>query len=214
MPNTRNTSVGRGLRMASAGAGVVGSYLGYALQRAFLGEAEGEAKLKATHRRAARRVAEEMKSLRGAAMKIGQTRSLQTGSLPDETLAEFASLQMNAPPMHPSLARVQFRRSMGAEPEDIFKEFAPEPFAAASLGQVHKAVTREGERVAVKIQYPGIRESIENDFKVFRTVIRAAQTTGHVPAAAIDEVEQQVLAETDYEQEGRNMEFFRKRLAT
>ena len=213
MPNTRNTSVGRGLRMASAGAGVVGSYLGYALQRAFLGEAESEARLKATHRRAARRVAEEMKSLRGAAMKIGQTLSLQTGTLPDETLAEFASLQMNAPPMHPSLARVQFRRSMGAEPEDIFSEFTAEPFAAASLGQVHKAVTREGAPVAVKIQYPGIRESIENDFKVFRTVIRPAQTTGHVPAAAIDEVEQQVLSETDYEQEGRNMEFFRERLA-
>jgi len=199
--------------MASAGAGVVGSYLGYALQRAFLGEAESEARLKATHRRAARRVAEEMKSLRGAAMKIGQTLSLQTGTLPDEILAEFASLQMNAPPMHPSLARVQFRRSMGAEPEDIFSEFTAEPFAAASLGQVHKAVTREGAPVAVKIQYPGIRESIENDFKVFRTVIRPAQTTGHVPAAAIDEVEQQVLSETDYEQEGRNMEFFRERLA-
>lgn len=199
--------------MASAGAGVVGSYLGYALQRAFLGEAESEAKLKATHTRAARRVAEEMKSLRGAAMKLGQTLSLQTGTLPDETLAEFAGLQMNAPPMHPSLVRVQFRRSMGAEPEEIFKEFVLEPFAAASLGQVHKALTHNGERVAVKIQYPGIRQSIENDFKLFRTFIRPAQTTGHVPAEAIDEVERQILAETDYEQEGRNIEFFRERLA-
>src|SRR5262249_15444920 len=94
----------------------------------------------------------------------------------------------------------------------IFREFAPEPFAAASLGQVHKAVTREGERVAVKIQYPGIRESIENDFKVFRAVIRPAQTTGHVPAAAIDAVAQQILSETDYEQEGWNTEFFRELL--
>jgi len=199
--------------MASAGAGVVGSYLGYALQRAFLGEAESKAKLKATHQRAARRVADEMKSLRGAAMKIGQTLSLQTGTLPEETLAEFAALQMNAPPMHPSLLRVQFKRSMGQEPEDVFKEFNLVPFAAASLGQVHRAVTREGERVAVKIQYPGIRDAIENDFKVFRTLITPARTTGHVPGAAIAEVEQQILAETDYQREGRNIEFFRQRLA-
>jgi len=213
MTGSRNSSVQRALGMASAGAGVVGSYLGYALQRAFLGEAESKAKLKATHRRAARRVADEMKSLRGAAMKIGQTLSLQTGTLPEEALAEFATLQMNAPPMHPSLVRVQFSRSMGAEPEEVFKEFTPEPFAAASLGQVHHAVTRAGERVAVKIQYPGIREAIENDFKVFRTVTRPAQTTGHVPGAAIDEVEQQILGETDYKREGQNIEFFRKRLA-
>src|SRR5215813_4688245 len=212
MPGKRDSSVQRALGMASAGAGVVGSYLGYALQRAFLGEAESKAKLKATHQRAARRVADEMKSLRGAAMKIGQTLSLQTGTLPEETLAEFAALQMNAPPMHPSLVRVQFKRSMGAEPEAVFKEFNPEPFAAASLGQVHQAVTREGEPVAVKIQYPGIRDAIENDFRVFRTVIGPARTTGHVTAAAIAEVEQQILAETDYQREGRNIEFFRKRL--
>ena len=213
MSANRNSSVQRALGMASAGAGVVGSYLGYALQRAFLNEAESKAKLKATHRRAARRVADEMKSLRGAAMKIGQTLSLQTGTLPEETLTEFASLQMNAPPMHPSLVRVQFKRSMGAEPEEVFKEFTPEPLAAASLGQVHEAVTREGDRVAVKIQYPGIHDAIKNDFKVFRAVIRPALTTGHVPRGAIDEVEQQILAETDYRREGRNIQFFRKRLA-
>ncbi len=213
MGNTRNSSIGRGLRLASAGAGVVGSYLGYVMQRPFLGQSESETRLKATHKRAAQRMAQEMKLLRGAAMKIGQTLSLQTGTLPEEMLAEFASLQMNAPPMHASLVRVQFRRSLGAEPEEIFRKFAPEPFAAASLGQVHSALTREGERVAVKIQYPGIREAIQNDVKLFRTITRPAQTTGHVPTGAIDEVEQQLLAETDYEQEARNMAFFRERLA-
>src|SRR5215813_1815391 len=169
MSHAKDSSLQRAFTMATTGVNIAGTYLGYALQRTFLSEAESQAKLKATHSRAARRVADEMKSLRGAAMKIGQTLSLQTGTLPEETLAEFAALQMNAPPMHPSLVRVQFKRSMGAEPEAVFKEFNPEPFAAASLGQVHQAVTREGERVAVKIQYPGIRDAIENDFRVFRT---------------------------------------------
>jgi predicted unusual protein kinase regulating ubiquinone biosynthesis (AarF/ABC1/UbiB family) len=156
---------------------------------------------------------DEMQSLRGAAMKIGQTLSLQTGVLPDEALAELATLQMQAPGMHPSLVRVQIKRSLGKEPEDVFKQFTPEPFAAASLGQVHHAVTKSGERVAVKVQYPGIRESIRNDIKLFRAVSKPAQASGHFPRIAIDEVEKQILAETDYHREADNIEFFEEKLA-
>ena len=195
------------------GADIAGSYLGYALQRAFLGETKSRAKLKSTHTRAARRMRDEMQSLRGTAMKLGQTLSLQTGVLPDETLAELATLQMQAPGMHPSLVRVQIKRSLGREPEEVFKQFTPEPFAAASLGQVHHAITKAGERVAVKVQYPGIREAITNDVKLFRAVSKPAQASGHLPKVAIDELEKQFLAETDYQREADNIEFFQKALA-
>jgi len=213
MSDDNHAPVRRALSIANLGMGVAGSYLGYALQRAFLDESKRDAKLKATHTRAARRMAEEMKTLRGAAMKLGQTLSLQTGTLPDEALAELATLQMSAPPMHPSLVRAQFKQSLGAEPEDIFKQFDPQPFAAASLGQVHHAVTRAGEGVAVKIQYPGIRQSLANDFKMFRAISKPAQASGHIPKGAIDEVEQQIVAETDYRKEADNIEFFHKELA-
>jgi predicted unusual protein kinase regulating ubiquinone biosynthesis (AarF/ABC1/UbiB family) len=203
----------RALSIANLGVGVAGSYLGYALQSAFLGEAERGVKLKATHTRAARRMADEMKSLRGAAMKFGQTLSLQTGTLPDETLAELATLQMSAPPMHPSLVHAQFKQSLGAEPESLFKQFEAQPFAAASLGQVHHAVTHANEKVAVKIQYPGIRQSLANDFKMFRALSKPAQASGHIPKGAIDEVEKQIVAETDYRQEAENAEFFAEGLA-
>ena len=212
MPSRKDTPIRRALSMASMGADIAGSYLGYALQSAFLGETKRQAKLKSTHTRAARRMRDEMQLLRGAAMKLGQTLSLQTGTLPDEALAELASLQMQAPGMHPSLVRVQIKRSLGREPEEIFKKFEMEPFAAASLGQVHHAVTREGEKVAVKVQYPGIRESMANDFKIFRTVSKPIQASGHFPKTAIDEVEQQLLAETDYRREAQNIEFFTKAL--
>src|SRR5436189_2428554 len=213
MSSQKDTTTGRALRMASMGAGIAGSYVGYLLQRAFLGEAKGKIKLKSTHIRAARRMADEMQALRGPAMKLGQMLSLQTGFLPDEVLAELVTLQMEAPGMHPSLVRVQVKGRLGREPEEIFKHFTAEPFAAASLGQVHHAVTREGQRVAVKIQYPGIRRAIENDFTLFRTVSKPAQASGHLPRTAIDEMEQQVLAETDYQREADNIEFFAERLA-
>src|SRR5438874_8966477 len=120
---------------------------------------------------------------------------------------------MEAPGMHPSLVRVQVKQSLGGEPEEIFKQFTPEPFAAASLGQVHHAVTREGQRVAVKIQYPGIRRAIENDFSLFRTFSKPAQASGHIPKSAINEIEEQIVAETDYLREADNIEFLTDRLA-
>src|SRR4051812_20503348 len=112
MKGKADSAAGRALRMATMSAGVAGGYLSYLLQRAFVNEAEGATKLKATHARTARRIRDELLSLRGPAMKLGQTLSLQAGILPEETLAELATLQMNAPGMHPSLVRVQVKRSL------------------------------------------------------------------------------------------------------
>ena len=95
----------------------------------------------------------------------------------------------------------------------MFRKFDPEPFAAASLGQVHRAVTRKGEKVAVKIQYPAIRSAIESDFKLLRSATLPTQLTGHVPAALIEEIQRGILEETDYLREADNLEFFRKGLS-
>jgi predicted unusual protein kinase regulating ubiquinone biosynthesis (AarF/ABC1/UbiB family) len=199
--------------MASMGANVAGSYLGYVLQSAFAGKDKRKQKLKTTHTRVARKVRDEMLSLRGPAMKLGQTLSLQSGILPEETLNELATLRMQAPGMHPSLVRVQVKTGLGKQPEEIFETFSPEPFAAASLGQVHAATIRGGKAVAVKIQYPGIRATIESDFKWFRTITKPAQASGYIPKEAIDEMEEQIVAETDYDREADNIEFFRKKLS-
>jgi hypothetical protein len=87
-----------------------------------------------------------------------------------------------------------------------------EPFAAASLGQVHRAVTKAGEPAAVKIQYPAIRSAIENDFKLLRSSAFLGRLTGHVPGSVISELEQGILQETDYLKEAKNIEFFREGL--
>jgi len=203
----------RAWRIGLLGQGIAGSYIGYFLQRAFLGEDRRKEKLSAAHTQAARRVTRELQQLRGPMMKIGQALSLQTDVLPEEILKELTQLQMHAPGMHPSLARVQFRSNLGRDPQDVFRTFDPKPFAAASLGQVHHAVTGSGAEVAVKIQYPGIRRAVENDFKTLRAIAKPAQTLGRLPAAALDEIERGVLAETDYVREAENIERFREGLA-
>lgn len=203
----------RALRVGLMSQSVAGSYVGYFLQRAFLGEDSRKEKLSAAHTKAARRVRSELQQLRGPMMKVGQALSLQTDLLPEEILKELSQLQMHAPGMHPSLARVQFKGSMGRNPDEVFRTFEPEPFAAASLGQVHRAVTKHGDDVAVKIQYPGIRLAVENDFKTLRALSKPIQTLGHLPVTALDEVERGVLAETDYAREAANIEYFQNGLA-
>jgi predicted unusual protein kinase regulating ubiquinone biosynthesis (AarF/ABC1/UbiB family) len=201
-------ALARGFRLGRLGLTLTGSYLGYQAQNLFLGEEQRAERQHRFQQKASRRVRQELQSLKGAAMKIGQIFSLQTHALPEDAIQELATLQMHAPAMHASLTRAQFKSSLGKYPEEIFREFDPEPFAAASLGQVHRALTKSGEPVAVKIQYPAIRASIENDFKLVRSATFPGRLTGHTPSAVFDEIERGFLEETDYVHEGKNLDFF------
>ena len=206
-------TVTRGFRLGKLGLSLVGSYLSYQAQNLLLGEGGREQQQARFLQKASRRVRDELGMLKGPAMKLGQALSMQNGVLPREALRELADLQMRAPGMHASLARAQFKSALGKYPEEVFREFEPEPFAAASLGQVHRAMTRKGEKLAVKIQYPAIRSAIENDFKLLRSATFPTQLTGHVPPALLDEVQRGMLEETDYLHEADNLEYFRQGLS-
>jgi len=207
-----NTAVRRGLRMGKLGFGLAGSYLGYHIQNLFLGESQRAERRKLFNALAALQVREELQSLKGPIMKLGQMLSMQSQVLPEEVVHELANLQMRAPAMHSTLTRAQFKGGYGKFPEEVFEQFTAEPFAAASLGQVHRAITRTGEQVAVKIQYPAIRSAIENDFKLLRSVSLPAWLTRFAPEAVIAELEAGILKETDYINEGKNIDFFREQL--
>jgi len=202
------SATGRALRLAGLTAGVTGSYAGYTLQRLFLGVEGRDRKRRSTHAKAGRQIRDELQLLRGPVMKLGQALSLHTDLVPEEVLAELTKLQMEAPGMHPSLALAQFKASLGRSPEEVFTRFDAEPFAAASLGQVHRAVMRDGTCAAVKIQYPGIRAAIENDFRLVRNLSLPVQASGHLPKLVLDEMESQIVAETDYVREADHIEFF------
>jgi hypothetical protein len=204
-------ALARGLRLGKLGLTLTGSYLGYQAQNLFLGE--NEQRRQRFEQSSSRRVRQELGSLKGAAMKLGQLLSQQTRALPAGAIRELAGLQMQAPGMHPTLARAQFKASLGKSPEELLRHFEEEPFAAASLGQVHRAITRSGEKVAIKIQYPAIRTAIENDFKLLRSATLGARLSGHFPPAILDEVQRGFLEETDYVHEAHNLDFFRHGLA-
>jgi predicted unusual protein kinase regulating ubiquinone biosynthesis (AarF/ABC1/UbiB family) len=206
------SATGRLLRLSTLSAGITGSYVGYLCQRVFLNEDQRDRKRKAVHAHTGRRIRDELMMLRGPAMKFGQALSLQTDILPEEILTELSKLQMEAPGMHPSLADAQFKASVGRAPDEVFNTFEPEPFAAASLGQVHRATLADGTPVAVKIQYPGIRAAIENDFRWIRSTSLPAQISGYLTRRTLDELESQILAETDYKREAAHLEYFRKAL--
>jgi hypothetical protein len=211
--NGQGGALPRGYRLGKLGLSLVGSYLSYQAQNIFLGETGKPQRKARFQKKASRRSREELGALKGPAMKLGQMLSMQNGILPEEALQELASLQMQAPGMHASLARAQFKAALGKYPEEVFREFDPEPFAAASLGQVHRALTRSGEKVAVKIQYPAIRSAIENDFKLLRSATLPAKLTGHVPGALLNEIQRGLLEETDYAHEANNLELFRNGLS-
>jgi predicted unusual protein kinase regulating ubiquinone biosynthesis (AarF/ABC1/UbiB family) len=211
--NPTQGSIRRAARLAQLGAGLAGSYLAHQLQRPFIGKTQAKDQRERLRLKNAKRVREELQSLRGPVMKLGQALSMQTHFLSPEMIEELSTLQMHAPSMHPTLMRAQFKVALGKYPEEVFRTFEPEPFAAASLGQVHWAVTKDGEDVAVKIQYPAMREAIESDFRALRAAGFAVVLSGHLHESVIKEAERGILEETDYLKEAKNIEFFGKALA-
>ncbi len=113
--------------------------------------------------RSAEDVARELGQMKGAIMKVGQLLSFILDTLPPEAQAALAQLQSDAVPMAPGLAAEVVRDELGADPHSLFLDWSVEPVAAASIGQVHRAVLRDGRVVAVKVQYPGVDAAIKHD---------------------------------------------------
>ena len=163
-----------------------------------------------------RKTAERLSHLRGAAMKLGQMISMDAGDvLPPELAELMAVLRADAHHMPPAQLDKVLKREWGTDWRRQFTRFDARPVAAASIGQVHRALTRDGRDLAIKVQYPGVRESIDADVDNVATMLRIARL---LPpeldvAPLLAAAKEQLAQEADYLREGECMTRFGALLA-
>lgn len=148
-------------------------------------------------------VTRTMGEMKGAIMKVGQVMSMMTGLVPLEMATQLATLQAQAPPMAYPLVEQVFREEFGTAPDRLFRRFSREPFAAASIGQVHRAELADGTPVAVKVQYPGVREAIRHDLANVGVLITAAGmvSRGLDAGPIVQDLKAGITGELDYKAE-------------
>ena len=183
------------------------AYLFHWLRGWFKSADENQRHLAETHWRTAFRVLDSMSYLRGATMKVGQTLASFPDIVPQEFVETLEQLHFSAPPMHWSLLKEMVFNDLGDDPENIFASFDKQAFAAASLGQVHRARLTSGEDVAVKIQYPGIGRTIRVDFRnllMFMLPARLSRDWENTKEQ-FDDLRMRLERETDYEREAATL---------
>jgi predicted unusual protein kinase regulating ubiquinone biosynthesis (AarF/ABC1/UbiB family) len=151
-----------------------------------------------------------MGNMKGAAMKLGQVMSLMSGVVPEEMSSALSELHANAPAMDYRLVVEVFEREFGVPPDRLFKRFEHRPFASASIGQVHRAVLHDGQRVAVKVQYPGVEGAIEHDLANISVLVRMAgmASSGLDAGTIVRDLKEGIRAELDYQREARDQARF------
>jgi predicted unusual protein kinase regulating ubiquinone biosynthesis (AarF/ABC1/UbiB family) len=173
-------------------------------------------KLMKSARSAAEAMLKTLGEMKGLPLKLGQMASYIDGLAPPGYEEKFqralVHLQQKAPPLSPEAAVKVIREDLGALPDEVFANWEADPFAAASIGQVHRATTRGGERVAVKVQYPGIDRAIENDLKSLSMLEMMIAPVGrrYNSKEGLDEIKSVFLAELDYGLEAETADVFRR----
>ena len=198
-------------RIAWLSARNAARYASVNVRRRFVGEERKVAMDQRFAARAADDFAAELGNMKGVMMKAGQLVSFIMETLPDEAQSSLSSLFSDAPPMPVEVARQVVIDELGGEPEHIFLDWSPAPIAAASIGQVHRVVLRDGRRAAVKVQYPGVGESISadlNNAQAMYAMLGMFALKGLDAKGLVDELRDRMGDELDYRIEATNQREF------
>ena len=203
----------RNSRLARLGAKIGLAHAGTSARKVFASTQRREELSRAREIKTAQQVADELGNMKGALMKLGQMASYLDDGLPEPLRLALSQLQSQAPPMSVELVRQEVERELGASIEEMFAAFDEEPIAAASIGQVHRAILRtpEGEKaVAVKVQYPGVAEAIDADIKTADLLgtLLAFGFKSLNPEEMVLEIKDRLREELDYVNEARNQQLF------
>jgi predicted unusual protein kinase regulating ubiquinone biosynthesis (AarF/ABC1/UbiB family) len=193
------SKVKRAAKIIGTGAKVGGNYIKYYAKKAIHPELSKDS----LHEDNAADIYKSLSEMKGSALKVAQMMSMDNQILPKAYQDKFSLAQYNAPPLSYPLILKTFQQFFNQKPLDLFDTFSKDAVHAASIGQVHKA-TKDGKNLAVKIQYPGVADSISSDLKMVKPL--AAQMMKMKAAdlkVYMDEVESKLLEETDYELELR-----------
>jgi predicted unusual protein kinase regulating ubiquinone biosynthesis (AarF/ABC1/UbiB family) len=200
--------LGRWLKLAGMTTSVATSYAGVRALKALGFSEKVQEMLPATNARIGARIARTLGELKGPVMKLGQMASLSTDLLPREIAEPLAKLRKDAPPVPYEVIARQIEAELGAPPKELFRWFDTAPYAAASIGQVHRATTDDGRDVVVKVQYPGVDSSVKADLSHMRFALRAAGVLRKRPELfdrMLEELGARLHEELDYVHEAENV---------
>lgn len=188
------SKVQRAAKILGTSAKVGGNYLKYYAKKSVNPDLAKDS----LHEDNAQAIYSSLSQLKGSALKVAQMMSMDNGILPKAYQEQFALAQYNAPPLSYPLIAKTFRHYFGQQPTELFDEFSRSAVHAASIGQVHKA-TKDGLHLAVKIQYPGVADSIHSDLKLIKPLAsQLLNMKSHDMEQYLQEVESKLLEETDY----------------
>lgn len=186
--------IGRTGKLVHTGVKIGGNYLKYYGKKAFNKELTRDE----LDENNASDIYDGLKSLKGSALKVAQMLSMEKNLLPGAYVEKFSLAQFSVPPLSAPLVRKTFKIYQGDYPENLYDTFATQSVNAASIGQVHKA-TKDGKKLAVKIQYPGVADSISSDLAMVKPIaLKMFNLQAKDSEKYFQEVEGKLLEETDY----------------
>jgi predicted unusual protein kinase regulating ubiquinone biosynthesis (AarF/ABC1/UbiB family) len=188
------TKIERASQLLKTGVKVGGNYLSYYGEK-MVNPSLTKDKLNENN---AEDIYDGLKNLKGSALKVAQMLSMDKSIMPQAYVDKFSLSQFSVPPLSAPLVRKTFKKYLGKFPEEIYDTFSPDSINAASIGQVHLA-TKNGKKLAVKIQYPGVADSISSDLALVKPIAtRMFNLKGKDSEKYFKEVEYKLLEETDY----------------
>lgn len=201
----------RALSGGRTAAKVGGKMLGYYAKRPFLSNGDQAAARRQTQQESAQLLFNGLSLLKGTALKMAQQLSLEMDLLPEAACRELAKAYHQVTPINRALVRKLVRQALGEPVETLFNHFELHAFAAASLGQVHRATDHQGRELAVKVQYPGIAETIASDVTLLQQLLRPVVPREQL-MPTLNEVASRLREEVDYLVEAAHQRYFAQHL--